>query len=193
MPRSKTRPVRQQLVATEEDIGVPPPGAELDRLDRRILYLLQKDGRLSNVALAEMVGLSPSPCLRRVKRLEAEGYIKAYTAVLDAEKIGLGATVFVHVSITQSTSAAADEFRAAVTRIPEVVACHAVSGNEDFLLIVVTRNLESYKKLNEETLLRLPNVVKKVSSFSLDLLKHVYTLPIEVVPEFKNDVAPARR
>lgn len=192
--RSKSKPAKHSSTASRtEESGVPPPGAELDRLDRRILSLLQKDGRLSNVALAEMVGLSPSPCLRRVKRLEAEGYIKAYTAVLDPEKIGLNATVFVHVSITQSTSTAADEFRAAVARIPEVIACHAVSGGEDFLLTVVTRDLASYKKLNEETLLRLPNVVKKVSSFSLDLLKHVYALPLEVMPEFKCDLASGRR
>ena len=175
------------------DISVPAPGAELDRLDRRILSLLQTDGRLTNVALAERVGLSPSPCLRRVKRLEAEGYITGYAATLGAAKIGFGATVFVHVSITQSTSSAAEEFRLAVRKIPEVISCHAVSGNEDFLLVIVTRDLESYKKLNDDVLLRLPNVIKKVSSFSLDQVKQTIVLPLEVLPEFKSDLEQIRK
>ncbi len=171
----------------------PPEGAQLDRIDRRILATLQKNGRLTNVALADLVGLSPSPCLRRVKRLEAEGYIQGYAAILGTEKVGFGATVFVHVSITQSTQTAAQEFRAAIGRIPEVIACHAVSGNEDFLLTVVTKDLESYKRLNEDVLLRLPNVVKKVSSFSLDLIKQVNRLPLEILPGFKEELAPPRK
>jgi Lrp/AsnC family leucine-responsive transcriptional regulator len=182
---------------THRNVEVPPQterseGAELDRIDRRILATLQNNGRLTNVALADLVGLSPSPCLRRVKRLEAEGYIQGYAAILGTEKVGFGATVFVHVSITQSTRTAAEEFRTAIGAIPEVIACHAVSGNDDFLLIVVTRDLESYKRLNEEVLLTLPNVVKKVSSFSLDLLKQVNRLPLEILPAFKSDLAGRR-
>ena len=137
--------------------------------------------------LAGLVGLSPSPCLRRVKRLESQGYITGYSAILGVEKVGFSATVFVDVSITQSTTAAADEFRKAVSKIREVVSCHAVSGNDDLLLTVVTRDLESYKQINQDILLRLPNVVKKVSSFSLDLIKQVNRLPLEILPTFKDD------
>jgi Lrp/AsnC family leucine-responsive transcriptional regulator len=180
---------KRKLANTSSEPVIPEPGAELDRIDRRILALLQEDGRLTNVRLANLVGLSPSPCLRRVKRLESEGYIKGYSAILGVEKVGFGATVFVHVSITQSTSTAAEEFRKAVSKIREVVACHAVSGNDDFLLTVVTRDLESYKQVNQEILLRLPNVVKKVSSFSLDLIKQVNRLPLEILPAFKDDLA----
>jgi Lrp/AsnC family leucine-responsive transcriptional regulator len=180
---------KRKLANTSAEPVIPEPGAELDRIDRRILALLQEDGRLTNVRLANLVGLSPSPCLRRVKRLESEGYIKGYSAILGVEKVGFGATVFVHVSITQSTSTAAEEFRKAVSKIREVVACHAVSGNDDFLLTVVTRDLESYKQVNQEILLRLPNVVKKVSSFSLDLIKQVNRLPLEILPAFKDDLA----
>lgn len=180
---------KRKLANTSAEPVIPQPGAELDRIDRRILALLQEDGRLTNVRLANLVGLSPSPCLRRVKRLESEGYIKGYSAILGVEKVGFGATVFVHVSITQSTSTAAEEFRKAVSKIREVVACHAVSGNDDFLLTVVTRDLESYKQVNQEILLRLPNVVKKVSSFSLDLIKQVNRLPLEILPAFKDDLA----
>ncbi len=179
---------KRKLANTSAEPVIPEPGAELDRIDRRILALLQEDGRLTNVQLANLVGLSPSPCLRRVKRLESEGYIKGYSAILGVEKVGFGATVFVHVSITQSTSTAAEEFRKAVSKIREVVACHAVSGNDDFLLTVVTRDLESYKQVNQEILLR-PNVVKKVSSFSLDLIKQVNRLPLEILPAFKDDLA----
>jgi Lrp/AsnC family transcriptional regulator, leucine-responsive regulatory protein len=189
LPLKTRNPVSQSKPAAKfTDSGAPEPGAELDRIDRRILALLQEDGRLTNVRLADLVGLSPSPCLRRVKRLESEGYINGYSAILDVEKVGFGATVFVHVSITQSTSTAADEFRKAVSKIREVVACHAVSGNDDFLLTVITRDLESYKQVNQEILLRLPNVVKKVSSFSLDLIKQVNRLPLEILPAFKNDL-----
>ena len=161
----------------------------LDRIDRRILTLLQEDGRISNVDLAERVGLSASPCLRRVRRLEAEGYIKKYAAVLDADKVGFGVTIFVHVSLTESTRAAVEGWRAAVLKIPEIIGCHAVSGNEDFILTVLTRDLGSYKQFNDEVLLRLPHVSKKISSFSLDAMKGSAGLPLELLPEFRDALA----
>jgi Lrp/AsnC family leucine-responsive transcriptional regulator len=165
----------------------------LDRIDRRILSLLQEDGRISNVDLAARVGLSASPCLRRVRRLEAEGYIRKYSVVLDAEKVGFGVTIFVHVSLTESTRAAVEALRAAVTKVPEIIACHSVSGNEDFILTVLTRDLQSYKRFNDEVLLHLPHVSKKVSSFSLDPIKTSTGLPLELLTDFRDALAGWRR
>src|SRR5437879_11653947 len=104
------------------------PRAELDATDRRILAALQEDGRLTNIELAARVGLSPSPCLRRVKRLERDGYIDAYRAVLQRERIGLGFSVFVGVKIEGHANDQALAFEKAVLAMPEVVAFHLVSG-----------------------------------------------------------------
>src|SRR4051812_12379337 len=112
------------------------PNSDLDAIDRRIAAALQLDGRLSNVDLAERVGLSPSPCLRRVKRLEREGYIEAYRAMLGRDRIGLGLTVFVGIKIEGHANARADPFEKAIRAMPEVVACHLVSGEADYLLEV---------------------------------------------------------
>src|SRR5258706_3477140 len=100
------------------------PDRDLDAIDRRIVAMLQADGRLTNVELADRVGLSPSPCLRRVKRLEREGYIEAYRAVLQRGRIGLGLTVFVGVKIEDHASERAEAFQQAIIAMPEVVACH---------------------------------------------------------------------
>src|SRR6185437_3091015 len=100
----------------------------LDRVDRRLLEILQREGRLSNVALAERVHLSPSPCLRRVKALEHDGVIAGYRAVLDREAVGLGLTVFVEVKVEGHSDVLADAVQEAVRAMPEVVSCHIVSG-----------------------------------------------------------------
>src|SRR5215208_5488610 len=112
------------------------PNIDLDEIDHRIIAALQADGRLSNVDLAERVGLSPSPCLRRVKRLERDGYIEAYRAVLRRDRIGLGLTVFVDVKIDGHANARATKFEQAVVAMPEIAACHMVSGDADYLLEV---------------------------------------------------------
>src|SRR5437016_2203882 len=110
------------------------PKSTLDAIDHRIIAALQADGRLSNVELAERVGLSPSPCLRRVKQLERDGYIEAYRAVLGRDRLGLGLTVFIGVKIEGHANARAEAFQDAVVAMPEVVACHLVSGEADYLL-----------------------------------------------------------
>lgn len=180
--------------AAPEEIGEPEAEHDgLDRIDRRILSLLQEDGRISNVDLAGRVGLSASPCLRRVRRLETEGYIKKYSAVLDADKVGFGVTIFVHVSLTESTKAAVEGWRAAILKIPEIIGCHAVSGDEDFILTVLTRDLQSYKHFNDEVLLRLPHVSKKISSFSLDAMKNSTGLPLELLTDFRDALAGWQR
>jgi Lrp/AsnC family transcriptional regulator, leucine-responsive regulatory protein len=122
------------------------PNLQLDRFDRRIVATLQADGRLSNVELAERIGLSPSPCLRRVKRLEREGYIDAYRAMLRRSQVGIGFTVFVGVKIDGHADDRASVFEEAVVAMPEVIACHMVSGEADYLLEVVVPDLEHYQR-----------------------------------------------
>src|SRR5690349_20050813 len=117
------------------------PSIDLDGVDVRILEVLQADGRISNVALADEVGLSPSPCLRRVKRLEDAGVIASYRAVVDRDAVGLGLTVFVEVSVDRHGGASQERMEAALLAAPEVIACYVVSGESDFLLEVVCRDL----------------------------------------------------
>jgi Lrp/AsnC family transcriptional regulator, leucine-responsive regulatory protein len=116
------------------------PNSDLDAIDRRIIAALQADARLSNVVLADKVGLSPSPCLRRVKRLEREGYIEGYRAALRRDWVGLGFSVFVGVKIDGHANERALKFEEAVSAMPEVIACHLVSGEADYFLEVVCRN-----------------------------------------------------
>src|SRR5215813_12109530 len=110
------------------------PKPELDTIDRRIVIALQTDARLSNVDLADKVGLSPSPCLRRVKRLEREGYIDGYRASLQRSRVGLGFSVFLGVRINGHANEEASRFEKAVVAMPEVIACHLVSGEADYFL-----------------------------------------------------------
>jgi Lrp/AsnC family transcriptional regulator, leucine-responsive regulatory protein len=105
------------------------PNLNLDAIDAQIIAALQADGRLSNVELADRVGLSPSPCLRRVKRLEREGYIEGYRAVLLRERVGLGLTVFVGVKIEGHANDRAEAFQEAIIAMPEIIACHLVAGD----------------------------------------------------------------
>jgi Lrp/AsnC family leucine-responsive transcriptional regulator len=137
------------------------PKPELDAIDRRIVAALQADGRLSNVELAERVGLSPSPCLRRVQRLEREGYIEAYRAVLGRSRIGLGLTVFLSVKIDGHANERALALEEALLAMPEIVACHLVSGDADYLLEVVVPDIEHYQRFLIDKILNLP-IVKDV-------------------------------
>ncbi|MFI4995044.1 MAG: Lrp/AsnC family transcriptional regulator [Hyphomicrobiales bacterium] len=147
------------------------PRIELDAFDRRIIAALQADGRLSNVELAERIGLSPSPCLRRVKRLEREGYIGGYRAILQRKRIGLGLTVFVGVKIDAHADDKASHFEQAVIAMPEVVACHMVSGEVDYLLEVVVADLERYERFLVGKLLELPLVKEVRSNIAIQTLK----------------------
>jgi Lrp/AsnC family leucine-responsive transcriptional regulator len=154
------------------------PEPTLDAIDRRIIAALQADGRLSNVDLAERVGLSPSPCLRRVKRLEREGYIEAYRAMLQRGRIGLGFTVFVDVKIEGHADERADAFQEAMITEPEVVACHMVSGEADYLLEVVVPDLEHYQRFLLGKLLS-QSIVKEVrSNIAIQTLKAGAALPL---------------
>jgi Lrp/AsnC family leucine-responsive transcriptional regulator len=155
------------------------PKSDLDAIDRRIIAALQADGRLTNADLAQRVGLSPSPCLRRVNRLERVGYIEGYRAMLRRDQIGLTLTVFVNVKIDGHADDRATAFEEAVVAIPEVVACHMVTGEADYLLEVVVPDLEHYRSFLLEKLLELPIVREVRSNIAIQSLKASATLPLE--------------
>jgi Lrp/AsnC family leucine-responsive transcriptional regulator len=155
------------------------PKADLDAIDCRIVASLQADGRLSNIDLAERVGLSPSPCLRRVKRLEREGYIEAYRAVLQRDRVGLGFSVFIGVKIEGHANEQALDFEKAVGSMSEVVAFHLVSGESDYFLEVVVPDLEHYRQFLITKLLELPIVREVRSNIAIQTLKAGAPLPLE--------------
>jgi Lrp/AsnC family leucine-responsive transcriptional regulator len=150
----------------------------VDRVDCRLLEILQREGRLSNAAIAERVHLSPSPCLRRVKTLEEDGVIEGYRAVVGREAVGLGLTVFVEIKVEGHSDRLAEEIEAAVNAMPEVVACHIVSGAADFLLEVVVPDLRAYERLLLGSLLKLPAVLDVRSNFAIRTVKAPAPLPL---------------
>jgi DNA-binding Lrp family transcriptional regulator len=151
---------------------------ELDGTDLKILEALQKNGRLTNTELADQVGLSLSPCWRRLKRLEHEGVISGYQAVLNRKALALGVTAFVRVDLERHTSALERKFEDAIAAMPEIVACHVISGEGAFILIVVSDSLESFSRFALEKLLALPGVKDTHSSFSLKEVKTSSSLPL---------------
>jgi Lrp/AsnC family leucine-responsive transcriptional regulator len=150
----------------------------MDATDREILRLLQEDGRLTNAALAERVHLSPSPCLRRLKRLEEDGVIDRYRAILDRRRVGLGLTVFVEIRVEGHTDETATTLQETFRDMEEVVACHIVSGPADFLLEVVVPDLEHYERLLLGRLLKLRGVADVRSNFSIRTVKSSGPLPL---------------
>ncbi len=141
--------------------------SSLDAVDRAILSLLQDDGRLANVDLADGVNLSPSACLRRVRRLEEEGFINQYVALIDPSKVGMGTNVFVEITLSSQAEDALDAFEAAVTARPEIMSCHLMAGDFDYLLRVVIDDVADYEALHRTHLAQLPGVARLVSSFAL--------------------------
>ena len=141
--------------------------SSLDAVDRAILSLLQDDGRLANVDLADAVNLSPSACLRRVRRLEEEGFINQYVALIDPSKVGMGTNVFVEITLSSQAEDALDAFEAAVTARPEIMSCHLMAGDFDYLLRVVIDDVADYEALHRTHLAQLPGVARLVSSFAL--------------------------
>jgi Lrp/AsnC family transcriptional regulator, leucine-responsive regulatory protein len=154
------------------------PKPELDAIDLRIIGALQADGRLTNVELAERVGLSPSPCLRRVQRLEREGYVAGYRAVLPRGRVGLGFTVFVGVKLDSHANARADGFERSVLAMDEVIACHLVSGESDYIIEVVAADLEGYQRFLLAKLLVMPIVREVRSNIAIQSLKTDGPLPL---------------
>jgi Lrp/AsnC family leucine-responsive transcriptional regulator len=158
------------------------PKHDFDAIDRRLLDALQGEARLTNVELADRAGLSASPCLRRVKILEREGVIQGYRAVLDRRKLGLALTVFVGLKIERHRDEEATAFQQAMRAVPEVIACHLISGEHDFLLEVVVADLEAYEEFLLGTLLKLPGVSDVRSNFAIRMVKPPGPLPLEHLP-----------
>jgi Lrp/AsnC family leucine-responsive transcriptional regulator len=151
----------------------------VDATDRAILHELQQDGRLSNVALAERVHLSPSASLRRLKALEDTGVIRGYRAILDRRKLGLDLTVFVEVEITRHEPQQAVEFRDAIAKIDEIISCHGIAGDFEYLLHIVVPNIEAYELLHLNTLITLPGVSRIRSLIALRTFKEPGPLPLQ--------------
>ena len=160
------------------------PSHDFDQIDLKILDVLQKDGRISNADLADKVGLSASPCLRRMRALEEQGVISGYRADLDPVQLGLTILAFVEVRISRHGAGTAAIFREAMMKERLVVGCYMVTGSYDFLLKVVARDLESYKAFTLETLLGMPDVQDIRTSIVLDLIKNTAELPLPTPHSF---------
>ncbi|BDI03933.1 Lrp/AsnC family transcriptional regulator [Sphaerotilus microaerophilus] len=156
-------------------------GAALDRYDIAILGALQRDARLSNAELASRIGLSAAPTWRRVKWLEEQGYITGYRAEINRRKIGLGVLAFVRVDADRNNAEATQALEAAIRAMPEVVACHYISGAGTFELQVVATDLDAYSRWAMEVLFRLPNVKDVHTSFSLGEVKAGAAWPLSHV------------
>lgn len=154
------------------------PTDTLEPQDIRILGALQKDGRTSNQALAAEVGLSTSPCWRRVRQLEDDGVISGYHATLDRRKIGLGVLAFIRVRIDSHSEAEAEEFSKSVMRLNEVVACYSIAGDADFLLQVVSPDLDTYAEFAMSTVRRLPRIKEMQTTFVLKEIKPFEGFPL---------------
>jgi len=150
----------------------------IDKFDLAILQELQADGRLTNAELAQRVGLSAAPCWRRVRALEEAGYIKGYRAEIDRHKIGLGVLAFVRVDTERATGDATRKLEDAIRRLPEVIACHYISGTGTFELQVVSQDLDTFSRFALQNLLNLPNVKDLHTSFSLGEVKASHALPL---------------
>lgn len=151
---------------------------KLDAIDRRILAALQADGRLTNNDLAERVGLSPSPCLRRVRALEAAGTIKGYAALLDPVQLGLGTSVFVRVWLRGQDDETVQRFNDSILALPQVVECHMMAGDCDFLLRVVASDLDAYRRFQAEKLARIAGVQNLKTDIPLQRVKLTAALPL---------------
>ncbi len=150
----------------------------LDPTDSRILSVLQKRGRMSNAELAEDVNLSASACHRRVQRLEKEGYIRDYVALLDSRMMGRPTTVFVEITLSGQADEVLDAFEKAVARVPDVLECHLMAGTADYLLKVVAGDTEDFARIHRKHLATLPGVAQLQSSFALRTVRQTTALPI---------------
>jgi len=150
----------------------------LDRIDRRILEILQRDARITNAALAAEVSLSESACLRRVRALEASGLIAGYGARIDQVKAGLPVNVFVSITLDRQDQTDLQAFEDAVRRIPEVMECYLMTGDYDYLLRVVVADTADFERVHSRHLTRLPRVARVHSSFALRAVARLNVLPI---------------
>lgn len=150
----------------------------LDRYDRLILEELQKDGRISNVHLSDLVNLSESACLRRVRTLEESGLIERYAALLSQRKVGLSGNVFVHIGLQREEESELAAFEDAVKSIPEVMECYLMTGEFDYLLRVVVSDMADFERLHRDFLTRLPGVARVNSSVTIRTVQKKTELPL---------------
>lgn len=151
---------------------------KLDQIDRRLLAALQEDGRLPITDLAHKIGLTTSPCLRRLKILEKAGIIRGYAAQVDQEKVGLPVSVFISIKLERQREEALERFERAIRDCPEVVECYLMTGTRDYLLRVVAQDLSAYERFLKDTLTRIDGVSSIESSFALAQVKYSAALPI---------------
>jgi len=159
-------------------MGQKVPKSGLDAIDRKILAMLQGDGRISLSDLSEKVNLSPSPCLRRIRRLERTGIIARYVAVLDQAKVGLPVSVFVSIKLESQRVEALERFKRAIERWPEVLECYLMTGPRDYLLRIVMADLGAYERFLKQKLTRVDGIASIDSSFALEQTKYSNVLPI---------------
>lgn len=184
----KSAPGSQEAAKSDDPSPGAAPGAgvaadrALDRFDVAILRELQADARLTNTELASRIGLSAAPTWRRVRWLEDQRYITGYRAEIDRRRIGLGVLAFVRVDAERNNAAATAELEAAIRSLPEVVACHYISGAGTFELHVMCTDLDAYSRWSIQTLFKLPNVKDLHTSFSLGEVKSGAALPLAHLP-----------
>ena len=154
------------------------PNLKLDKIDRKILHALQTDAKLTVNDLAVLVGLSPSPCARRVRHLEMAGVIKGYTAVVDQKMVGLPISAFASIKLERQHEEDLDRFADTVKRWPEVLDCYLMTGQRDYLLRVVVTDLEAYERFLKDKLTRIENVASIETSFALGQVKRSELLPV---------------
>lgn len=154
------------------------PISKLDPIDRKILRALQADAKTTVSELAQHVGLSPSPCARRVRLLEKSGVIKGYAAILDQRKVGLPISAFASIKLERQREEDLDRFAEAVSRWPEVMDCYLMTGQRDYLMRIVASDLEAYERFLKDKLTRLDNVASIETSFALGQVKRAEILPL---------------
>ena len=164
-------------------MAVPPlrrnTPASLDAIDRHILRLLQDNGRMTNAALAEAVGLTPTPMLQRMKKLEQSGVIRRYAAIVDGASVGRGTTAYVQVKLAEHKLGTHQRFIEAAAGFPEVLECHHVAGEEDFLLKVVVRDIDEYERFLLHRLTRIQGIDRVKTTFVLSTSKSDTAVPVE--------------
>ena len=153
-------------------------GRKLDRIDRNILRILQKDGRISYVELADQVGLSTTPCMERVKRLEQENIIEGYQAKVNPAALNLNLQVFVEISLHYQSPTAFDDFKKAVGTIPHIIECHLISGQSDYLLKIRISEMSEYRQLLGDILINLPGIKESKSYIVMESVKDEQKLPV---------------
>ena len=150
----------------------------LDNFDKQLLSTLQKDGRISNVELAEAINLSESACLRRVRALEEKGFIDRFVALLDQKRVGLTDTVFVHIVLKREEKSELLAFEKAIKEIPEILECYLMTGEFDYLLHIVVANMADFERLHNDSLTQLPGVSRVNSSFAIRTVQKTTQLPL---------------